>query len=126
MKLLLDMNLTPRWVQFLKAADFTAQHWSEIGRPDAPDKDIMDHAAKNDFIVLTHDLDFSAILAATKGRKPSVIQLRAKDITPEAVGHVVVAALRQSEEELEAGALATVDAHRARVRILPLPFARGT
>jgi hypothetical protein len=31
---------------------------------------------------LTHDLDFSAILAATKGKKPSVIQIRARTASP--------------------------------------------
>jgi len=33
----------------------------------------------NDYTVLTLDLDFSAILAATQGRKPSVVQLRSDE-----------------------------------------------
>jgi hypothetical protein len=33
---------------------------------DAPDVEIMAYAAKYDYVVLTHDLDFSAILAATQ------------------------------------------------------------
>jgi predicted nuclease of predicted toxin-antitoxin system len=82
MKVLLDMNLTPRWVLFLQGAGFHAQHWSQIGRPDAPDDEIMSFAAKNAFVVLTHDLDFSAILAATQGNKPSVVQIRAQETTP--------------------------------------------
>ena len=31
MKLLLDMNLSPRWVGVLPAAGFEAIHWSDVG-----------------------------------------------------------------------------------------------
>lgn len=50
-----------------------AVHWSTAGRVDAPDSDIMAFAAAGEFVVLTHDLDFGAILAVTHGEKPSVI-----------------------------------------------------
>lgn len=120
MKLLIDMNLSPRWVGVLRAAGFEAMHWSEVGPLDAPDAQIMSFARNGDFVVLTHDLDFGAILAVTKGAKPSVVQLRADDVSPEAAGAVVIAALRTASTELELGALLTVDAGRARVSLLPL------
>jgi predicted nuclease of predicted toxin-antitoxin system len=120
MKILLDMNLTPRWVQFLHAAGFESSHWSQVGNADAHDQEIMEYAASHDFVVLTQDLDFSAILAATKGKKPSVIQLRAQNLTPEAAGTTIISALRHSIAELEAGALLTVDVNRTRIRVLPL------
>lgn len=120
MKLLLDMNLTPRWVSYLEANRFEALHWSSVGRADAPDEEIMAYAAGHDLIVLTHDLDFSAILAATKGKKPSVVQVRAQNISPESIGPQIVAALRHTEAELVAGALLTIDPDRTRIRLLPL------
>lgn len=120
MKILLDMNLTPRWVLFLRTAGFEALHWSQVGPADAPDEEIMAYAASGEFVVLTHDLDFSAILAVTKGSKPSVIQLRARNIAPEVVGATVLTALRQTASEMEAGALLTIDADRTRIRLLPL------
>ena len=80
----------------------------------------MAYAMTNDFIVLTHDLDFSAILAATQGEKPSVVQIRADDVSPNVIGMQVVAALRQMESELEAGALLTIDPSRTRLNLLPL------
>lgn len=73
----------------------------------------------NGYAVITHDLDFSAILAANNGEKPSVVQIRAGDITPKAIGNQLVAALRQMASELEQGALLTVDLNRARLRLLP-------
>jgi predicted nuclease of predicted toxin-antitoxin system len=86
----------------------------------APDSEIMAHARTNDLVVLTHDLDFGAILAATQGAKPSVVQIRAEDVSPDAIGAQVIRALRQLANELEQGALLTIDATRTRMRLLPL------
>ena len=102
MKLLVDMNLSPRWASMLS------------------DAEIMAYAAAHDYVVLTHDLDFGAILAATQGEKPSVVQIRAEDVSPDVIGSPVVSALRQMAEELNAGALVTVDPNRTRLRVLPL------
>ena len=84
------------------------------------DAEIMMFAAQHDYVVLTHDLDFGAILAVTRGRKPSVVQIRAENLGPDSIGRAVMAALRQMEPELTAGALLTVEPHRTRVTVLPL------
>jgi len=120
MKILVDMNLSPRWVEFLTAAGFECSHWSRIGQIDAPDAELMRWAAEHDHVVLTSDLDFGAILAATKERGPSVLQLRSDLLTPEAMGSAVLSALKQTEAELKNGALVSLDAVRARLRVLPL------
>ncbi len=121
MKLLVDMNLSPRWVGTLVEAGFQAAHWSALGPSNAPDTDILAFAKANDYVVLTHDLDFGAILVATHGGKPSVVQIRADDVSPAMIGRPVIAALQQMTDELEEGALLTVDPKRARLRVLPLP-----
>lgn len=121
MKLLVDMNLSPRWASVLADAGIEATHWSTLGANNAPDAEIMAYAKANDCVVLTHDLDFSAILAATHGEKPSVVQIRADDVSPDTIGKQVIVALKQMAPELEAGALLTVDPNRTRLRVLPLP-----
>lgn len=120
MKLLDDMNLSPRWVSLLGEAGFGAAHWSKCGASTTPDSEIMAFAKANGYVVLTHDLDFGAILAATHGEKPSVVQIRSEDTSPDVIGRQVVAGLRQVESELEKGALLTIDPGRSRVRFLPL------
>ena len=120
MRVLLDMNLTPRWVRMLADAGIEAVHWSVLGANDAPDLEVMEYARVNDCVVLTHDLDFGAILAATQGEKPSVVQIRAEDVSPDVIGNPVIAALRQMATELENGALLTVEPARTRLRLLPL------
>ena len=120
MKLLVDMNLSPRWVDTLRDAGWDAVHWSSIGRGNEPDAEIMRYAAQNGYTVLTHDLDFSAILAATHGDRPSVVQVRTDDVSPTMVSAIVIAALRRAEPELEAGALLTVSSGQMRIRMLPI------
>jgi predicted nuclease of predicted toxin-antitoxin system len=125
MKLLVDMNLSPRWISLLVDAGIEAAHWSTLGENNAPDSEIMAYANANDYVVLTHDLDFSAILAATHGKKPSVVQIRAEDVSPDVIGLQVIAALRQMASELADGALLTVDPNRTRMRLLPFQLRTG-
>jgi predicted nuclease of predicted toxin-antitoxin system len=120
MKLLVDMNLSPRWVSMLADAGIEAVHWSTLGAVNALDSEIMAFAKAKGYVVLTHDLDFSAILAATQGDKPSVVQIRSEDVDPDVIGGSVIAALQQMTAELEEGALLTVDPNRTRLRVLPL------
>jgi len=120
MKLLLDMNLSPRWVELLNKAGFEAVHWSTIGPGNAGDVEIMTHAREHDYVLLTHDLDFGAILAATQGQKPSVVQLRSENLSIEVIGRSVIDALHEVATDLADGALVTIDPARTRVRVLPL------
>lgn len=120
MRVLVDMNLSPRWVGALAAAGIEAEHWSLLGAASAPDVEIMAFARRNDYVVLTYDLDFSAILAATQGNKPSVVQIRADDVNPDTIGKPVIDALQQMATQLDQGALLTVDPKRTRLRVLPL------
>lgn len=120
MNILIDMNLSPNWAEFLTGAGFTAVHWSAEGAPNASDHELMQWAAQRDHIVLTADLDFAAILAATESNRPSVILVRNDILTPEALGNAVLAVIQQAKDELLAGAIVSVDAERARIRVLPL------
>lgn len=82
-------------------AGLEAVHWSQVGAPTASDSDIMAWARANGYVVFTHDLDFSALLVATQGEGPSVIQVRTQNILPEAIGNLVNNALKQFQSELE-------------------------
>ena len=97
MKILLDMNLSPRWVRFLEQEGFEVAHWSTVGDPRATDAAIMSWAAKNG--------------------------LRTQDVMPEAVGRDVVRVLRMRSAEIEHGAVVSIDKVTSRVRVLP--FRRG-
>ena len=119
MKILVDMNLSPSWVQALEDQGITAIHWSSVGDGSAPDFEVMTWARDNDYVVFTNDLDFGAILAVTKAKAPSVIQVRGRDVSPEHLAELVVRGLRQHEPMLRQGALVSIDEARLRSRILP-------
>ena len=120
MKLLLDMNLSPIWVRFLEENGFETVHWSTIGDPTATDAVIMAWARGRGFVVMTHDLDFSALLAATEAVGPSVIQVRTQDVLPDTVGRDVVRVLQDHRAALDEGAIVSIDALTSRVRVLPV------
>lgn len=119
-KLVIDVCLSPQWVELLSANGYDAVHWTHIGDPHASDQDIMRWAAEHDHIVFTHDLDFAAILAFSQAGRPSVVQLRGRRVLPDQIGLPVLLALKQYADDLNAGALVVVDPQRSRVRILPL------
>jgi len=120
MKILVDMNLSPRFCQLLERQGWQTAHWSTVGNPRASDREMMEWATANGYVVLTHDLDFGAMLAATQARGPSVIQVRTRDVLPDHLGPILVATLKEHQTTIEDGALVVMDQSRSRVRILPL------
>jgi predicted nuclease of predicted toxin-antitoxin system len=119
-KILIDMNLSPAWVEFFTSRRFESAHWSSLGDPKALDPTIMDFARENRWVVFTHDLDFGNILAVTHARGPSVIQARVEDPIPSTIGEAVTVAILENAAHLERGALITLDPDRLRIRILPI------
>lgn len=119
-KILIDMNLSPEWTAVFEGQGWTCHHWNDIGDPRAPDTEIMGWAGSNGFVVFTHDLDFGALLAASRASGPSVIQLRSEDTRPEPMSKIVIESLMASAEALEAGALVTINPRKMRLTLLPL------
>lgn len=120
MKVVIDMNLSPAWVSPVERAGHIAIHWSSVGSSKAADREILNWARQNDYVVFTHDLDFGAILAATDANAPSVVQIRTQDPTPVLCAELLLDILRRYAQELSSGALISVDEDLARVRLLPL------
>lgn len=119
-RLLLDMNVALDWVDELRAAGWEVAHWSSIGDIRAKDAHILSWARLNGWTVMTHDLDFGAILANTKMDSPSVVQFRTRGMLPGETRNQVIQALTDYDEQLAQGALIVFDARRTRVRLLPL------
>ena len=120
MKIVIDMNLSPVWAEYLHAAGVTALHWSSLGDSRAKDRVIMAYAREHGYVVFTHDLDFGNILAVTHALGPSVIQVRTQDPVPEVVGELVLAAVEKHGALLDRGALVTIEPDKLRARVLPI------
>ena len=120
MKIVVDMNLSPFWVNHLQANGFSALHWSTVGAITAPDEEIMAWAKENGCIIFTNDLDFSRMLAFSGDHAPSVLQIRTASTLPRMAGDLTINVLRQFEMDLTTGALVSFNERRAKVRALPL------
>jgi predicted nuclease of predicted toxin-antitoxin system len=120
MKILLDMNVPLKYGVLLANADINYVRWSDVGSPNATDTEIMTYAREHDLIVLTYDLDFSAILSATHETKPSIIQVRTSVHHAKKVVDLIVAALIQNADEMTKGAILSIDLKKSRLRLLPL------
>jgi predicted nuclease of predicted toxin-antitoxin system len=114
------MNLSPGWVGGLARHRFEAVHWSTIGAATARDVEILTWANEHAFVLITNDLDFSAILAASGGASPSVVQIRTQDLLSDAAVSIVAKALEAHRNDIERGALLSIDEAGTRVRVLPL------
>ncbi|MCL2758826.1 MAG: DUF5615 family PIN-like protein [Treponema sp.] len=120
MKILVDMNLSPKWIGYLNENGINAIHWSSISYPDFSDEEIILYAKEHGFAILTNDLDFGFFLAITKGKKPSVIQVRSEVLSPDLIGKMVVCSIKQLTTDIENGALVTIDPRKTRITLLPL------
>ncbi len=120
MKILVDMPLSPKTVNFLKNMGFDTIRVNELGMAKSKDKDIFDYAKKNDMTILTEDLDFGTILAFTRSNKPSVIIFRLNDPSPEHVNLLLSSHISSIEEDLLKGAIIIVEDREIRIRKLPI------
>lgn len=88
--------------------------------PSAPDVAILELAAKERRVILTFDLDFSAIVAISGQATPSVITLRTSRHHPLYIEELLARLLPRIEPELERGALVTITDTHVRFRSLPI------
>lgn len=120
MKFLADMGVSPRIVAELRENGYDAIHLQEQGLFRLSDNDILEKARRENRILLTHDLDFGELLAASGGSLPSVIIFRLSDMRSANVSRHLFAILRQQSETLRAGAIISVTEKKIRVRALPI------
>jgi predicted nuclease of predicted toxin-antitoxin system len=80
----------------------------------------MEKAREEGCVLLTHDLDFGDLLAASGADLPSVVIFRLRNMRPEQVNRHLLKIISQHAEALERGAIVTITEGRARIRRLPL------
>jgi predicted nuclease of predicted toxin-antitoxin system len=120
MRILLDMNLTPLWCDVLTRAGYEVKHWTHVGRPDAPDLEILDFARAGNWVVITQDLDFGSLLALRGDDLPSVIQIRAHATLPSDIEQRLLDAIEATSSYVAVGALVTLTPSDLRVTVLPI------
>jgi Uncharacterized protein conserved in bacteria len=114
------MNLSPAIADGLRSLRFDAVHVRDVGLARASDADIFRFAAGERRIIVTVDLDFADIVAASRSAIVSVILLRLRNGFPSRGLARLEAVLSLAAEPLSAGAIVIVSEDRIRIRSLPI------
>jgi predicted nuclease of predicted toxin-antitoxin system len=120
MRLLVDMNLSPEWLETLSREGWQSVHWSDVGSATAEDIEVLSWAQSQSYVIMTQDLDFGQLLFNTRSGGPSTILLRIRNEFDLAQQARICAILRLAQDALERGALLVIDEQRARLRRLPI------
>ncbi len=120
MRFLADMGISPRVVSALRERGHEAIHLQEEGLGRMPDGEILAKARTEGRVLLTHDLDFGELLAASGGELPSVIIFRLRDMRADNVNFHLFSILEKQSAALEKGVVCSVSERKVRIRALPL------
>jgi len=117
---LANMNISPITVEALRNHGWDIVRVSEVMDEKSKDIDVLVYAQKQNKVVITQDLDFSQILALRGYAKPSLINLRFENASPDFVTARIIDVVSSMEKELEEGVVVTVDETSARYKNLPI------
>ncbi len=120
MKFLADVPIGRATVEFLRQAGHDVLRSVDRLAATASDIELVELAISENRAVLCFDLDFSAIVATSGQRRPSVITFRTTRRKAAVVNDRLEQVLAEIEAELARGVLVTVEDSRVRVRPLPI------
>jgi predicted nuclease of predicted toxin-antitoxin system len=120
MRFLANMGISPVTVAFLRQTGHEAIHLHEEGLDTLPDSQILRKARSESRVLLTSDLDFGDLLAASGETLPTVVVFRLRSMVPDNVNRHIGMLLAQHLTALEQGAIVSVAEDHIRVRRLPI------
>ena len=120
MRFLADMGISPTTVAFLVDLGHDAVHLREQRLERLPDPGVLKKARDEDRVLLTHDLDFGELVAASGERLPSVVIFRLRNMQPNQVNHYLKRVMTEYRDPLEDGAIVSVAEGQVRSRALPI------
>ncbi|GBO54603.1 hypothetical protein APA_2550 [Pseudanabaena sp. lw0831] len=120
MNLLLDQGLPRSAAALLCAKGIDAIHVADIGFSQAEDAEIIQSAKEENYVVVTLDADFHALLALDEATTPSVIRIRIERLHAKQLTDLLLTVIGECRDDLEKGSAITVELNRIRVRCLPL------
>jgi predicted nuclease of predicted toxin-antitoxin system len=120
MRILADMGVNMRVVQWLRQHGHDVKHLRDEGLHRLPNGEIFTKAIAENRMIITFDLDFGEIAALSKKQKTSVILFRLRNTRTSHLIKRLATVLSESADPLEKGAVVVVEESRHRVRYLPL------
>jgi predicted nuclease of predicted toxin-antitoxin system len=119
-RLLADMNISPKTVEAMRKRGWDILRVSNFLPANASDQQILQFARQENRILITQDLDFSALLALAGENQPSLVTLRLSISDPETITKKLLDILPRLKDELQAGCVVTIQDTTVRFRRLPI------
>lgn len=120
MRFIVDQPVSRKIARILRDAGHDAVHVTELGLATAADEGILDHASRDDRIIITQDADFGTLLAFSNRQYPSVILFRMTNGDPLVQGEILMSILDTVRPSLDAGAIVVIGDRMVRLRRLPI------
>src|SRR5258708_31396793 len=118
MRFLLDINVSPAIGEALRADGHDAVHVREIGLGDLPDREVFAHAAADNRVLVSFDLDFGDIAGSARAGTPGVLLLRLRSPQRPHMLDRLRIAIAATSLPLGEGAIVLVEDARIRIRRL--------
>ncbi len=119
-KFIADVHISPLTVEELKKSGYNIIRVTDKLSATSSDNEIIQLAYQEQAVIITQDLDFSAIIAQSGLNSPSVISLRVANAKPDIITRILITVLPLIEVELTEGAIVSIDETEYRIRKLPV------
>lgn len=120
LKFIADVHISPLTVKELQKAGYAVTRVTDSLPSTSSDDEIIQLANKEQAVIITQDLDFSAIIAQSGLNSPSVISLRVTNAGPEMITRILLNVLPSIKAFIAEGAIVSIDEYGYRVRKIPV------
>jgi len=114
------MHISPLTVETLQKNGYDIIRVTDKLPATASDTEIVQLASEEPAVIITQDLDFSAIVAQSGLSRPSVISLRVANVRPNIITRILISVLPLIENDIREGAIVSVDEKEFRIKRLPV------
>ena len=120
LKFIADIHISPLTVRALQNKGYDVVRITDKLPATASDKEIIQLAHQEKAVIITQDLDFSAIIAQGGLEGPSVVSLRVANAKPDIITRILITVLPLIDVDLIEGAIISIDEKEYRVKKLPV------
>lgn len=120
LKFIADVHISPLTVKELYEKGYNIIRVTDRLPATSSDNEIVQLAYQEKAVIITQDLDFSAIVAQSGLKGPSIVSLRVDDAKPDIITQILLNVLPLIETYLTEGVIVSIDEKEYRIRKLPV------
>lgn len=114
------MDISPKTVSFLNLKGYPSKRLNELNLQKASDEEVINFASQENWIIITIDLDYPEIIALSRKKSPLAVIFRIDNPEVNILNSLLQEHLEEIIDDLNNGAIATIEADRIRIHPLPI------